>query len=344
MIRLLLLVLLAARLQGGAKLDIYVIDVEGGKAVLFVSPSGQSMLIDAGWPSGLNNIPPSVDRIVEVAHAAGLKRIEHLVISHFDVDHLGDVPLLASKIPVGHLYDHGEIQTTPASAARAQQRFAPYAAFRRTVPHTQLKPGDRVPLKGVNVQVVAAGGIMITKPLPHAGKANPLCAANHQIDSLPTDVEDDQSIGLVITFGRFRMLDLADLEAHNSHPLVCPNNLLGAFDVYNVNVHGQWKGIAPELVGAVNAPVIIQANGARKGADSKTWPVLSAAPDRVDIWQLHYSENAGNGANPPEDFIANPAGPDGFKQIRISAAPDGSFAVTNTRNNFTRRYPPVNSR
>ena len=324
--------------QAARNLDIYFIDVEGGKAVLFVSPSGQSMLIDAGWPSGLNNIPPSADRIVEAVHAAGLKRIDHVVISHFDVDHLGDIPLLASKIPLRHLYDHGEIQTTPAGAARAQQRFAPYAAFRNKVAHTTLKPGDKVPLKGVEIQVVAAGGKTIAKPLAHAGKPNPLCATYRQIDALPSDIEDDQSIGLVIAMGRFRMLDLADLEAHNSHDLVCPNNLLGTFDVYNVNVHGQFKGIAPELAGAVKAPVIVQANGARKGADAKTWPVLSEAPGLVDIWQLHYSQNAGKDANPPDSFVANPDGPDAFKWIKISAAQDGSFTVTNARNGFSKRY------
>ena len=186
--------------------------------------------------------------------------------------------------------------------------------------------------------MVAAGGKLITKPLPHAGKPNPLCAANKQQDSLPTDVEDDQSIGLLISSGAFRMLDLADLEAHNTHDLVCPNNLIGTVDLYNVNVHGQFKGIAPELTGALNAPVVIQANGARKGADAKTWPILSAAPGLDDIWQLHYSLNSGKDANPREDFIANPEGADAFKWIKVSAARDGSFTVTNSRNGFTKRY------
>src|SRR5260370_13488855 len=137
-----------------------------------------------------------------------------------------------------------------------------------------------------------------------------------------SDGGDKQSIGLLITSGKFRMLDLADLEAHHSHDLVCPDNLIGTVDVYNVNVHGQFKGIAPELVGALQAPVIIQANGARKGADAQTWPVLEAAPEgrgkTKDIWQLHYSLNAGKDANPPEDFIANLEPPNGFKWIRIS--------------------------
>ncbi len=151
-------------------------------------------------------------------------------------------------------------------------------------------------------------------------------------------MEDDQSIGLLIGFGEFRMLDLADLEAHLSHDLVCPNNLIGAVDVYNVNVHGQIKGIAPELAGVVRAPVMIQANGPRKGADAQTWPILQATPGLKDIWQVHYSLNAGANANPADNFIANPDGKDEYKWIKISAARDGSFTVTNSRNGFTKSY------
>jgi competence protein ComEC len=271
--------------------------------------------------------------------AAGLKRIDFLVISHFDVDHLGDVPQLVAKIPVGRIFDHGDYQT---SSPQAAQRFASYTAVRGKIGHTVLKAGDKVPIKGVDIQVLSAGGQSIAKPLAGAGQRNALCETYKQQDALASDVEDNQSIGLLITSGKFRMLDLADLEAHHSHDLVCPDNLIGTVDVYNVNVHGQFKGIAPELVGALDAPVIIQANGARKGADSQTWPVLEAASGpqskMKDIWQLHYSLNAGKDANPPDDFIANLEPSDGFKWIRISAAQNGTFTVTNTRNGFSKRY------
>ena len=140
------------------------------------------------------------------------------------------------------------------------------------------------------------------------------------------------------------MLDLADLEAHPSHDLVCPNNLIGTVDVYNVNVHGQYKGIAPELAGAIQASVMIQANGESKGADAKTWPILKATAGLKDIWQLHYSLAGGKSANPPEDFIANPEGKDGFKWLRISASNDGSFTVTNSRNNFSKQYKKAPAR
>jgi competence protein ComEC len=329
-----LLALLATSLTAAKNLDIYVIDVEGGKAVLLVSPTGQSMLIDAGWPAS-NNRTASTDRIVEAARVAGLKRIDNLVITHFDIDHIGDVADLVSKISVGHIFDHGDLQT---SNTQAMQRFASYAAVRERIGHTVLNVGDRVPIEGADVRVVSAGGKLITKPLAGAGAHNVLCDRYRQADTLASDAEDDRSIGLMIAFGKFRMLDLADLEAHLSHDLVCPNNLIGPVSVYNVNVHGQFKGIAPELVGAVQAPVIVQANGARKGADAQTWPVLQGAAGLKDIWQVHYSLNAGNGANPADDFIANLEGPDGFKWIQISAEKSGVFTVTNARNGFSRRY------
>jgi beta-lactamase superfamily II metal-dependent hydrolase len=326
--------LLAASLSAAPGLEIYVIDVEGGKSVLLVSPSGQSMLFDAGWPASSNRLA-STERIVEAVEAAGIRRIDFLVISHFDTDHIGDIPLLAAKVPIEHIFDHGEYLTTNPQAA---ERFAAYASLRDKIGHTVLHVGDRVPIKGVDVRVLSAGGQLITKPLPKAGARNPLCESNKQQHALVTDVEDNQSIGLLITSGKFRMLDLADLEAHYSHDLVCPRNLIGDVDVYNVNVHGQFKGIAPELAGALHAPVIIQANGARKGADAQTWPVLRAAPGLQDIWQLHQSLNAGKDANPPDDFIANLEPADSFKWIRISVAKDGTFNVTNTRNGFSKRY------
>jgi beta-lactamase superfamily II metal-dependent hydrolase len=332
-------------LDAAGTLDIYTIDVEGGKAVLFVSPSGESMLIDAGWPEAPGRMA-SVDRIVETAKGAGLKQIDHLVISHFDGDHLGDVPQLASKIPIRHIYDHGEFQPPPASPdpqfkARldaALGRFRAYDEVRRKIGHTVLKVGDKIPIKGVDVEVVTANGKLLEKPLKGAGQANPLCAAHPQAAVIERDVEDNLSVGLLITLGKFRMLDLADLEAHHSHELVCPNNLIGTVDVYHVNVHGQFKGIAPELIGAVHPRVAIMGNGARKGADPPSWPVLRATPGLEDIWQDHYSAAGSKDTNPPDDYIANLEPVDGGKLIKLSAESNGKFTLTNTRNGFTKSY------
>ena len=129
------------------------------------------MLFDVGWPASNNRIA-STERIVEAVQAAGLKRIDFLVISHFDVDHMGDVPQLVAKIPAGRIFDHGEYQISNPQAAL---RFAPYAALREKIGHTVLKVGDRVPIKGVDVQVLSAGGQLIAKPLAGAGQRNALC-------------------------------------------------------------------------------------------------------------------------------------------------------------------------
>ena len=191
----------------------------------------------------------------------------------------------------------------------------------------------------MDIQVVTSAGRLLNKPLKGAGAANPLCATNPQAAPIERDVEDDQSIGLLWEFGGFRMLDLADLEAHLSHELVCPVNLIGTVDVYHVNVHGQFKGIAAELAGAIRPTVAIMGNGARKGGDPPTWPILRATAGLEDIWQVHYSVAGGADANPPPDFVANLQQPaDEFAMIKLMVQPDGTYAVTNTRNGFTRTY------
>ena len=331
-----LLTFLVSVLAAANTLDVYTVDVEGGKCVLFVSPSGESLLIDVGWPAS-NTRPASTDRILEAVKAAGLRRIDHLLISHFDIDHRGDVPALEARFPIGHIYDHGD------GLDPRQEWFKAYDAVRRKVGHTVVKPGDKIPLKGVDVEVVAAAGKFIQQPLQGAGAPNPLCSTNLQQALIERDVEDNLSVGLLITFGKFRMLDLADLEAHHSRELVCPNNLIGTVDVYHVNVHGQFKGIAPELIGALHPRVAIMGNGATKGADPQTWPILRATPGLEDIWQVHYSANGTRNTNPPDDFIANLEPTDEYKSIKLSADSSGTFTVTNTRNAFAKTYKPVSA-
>jgi beta-lactamase superfamily II metal-dependent hydrolase len=315
-------------------LTFYTIDVEGGKSVLVVSPSGESMLLDAGWPAS-GNREASTERIVAALTGAGLKQVDYLVISHFDMDHLGDVPALAARFPIRHILDHGQA----LSPSTDRDRFNAYDELRRKIGHTVLKPGDKVPLKGVDIEVVTSAGRLPSKPLKGAGAANSLCADNTQAPSIERDVEDDQSIGLLFQFGKFRMLDLADLEAHLCHELACPVNLIGTVDVYHVNVHGQFKGMAAELAGAIRPTVAIVGNGARKGSDPATWPILRATPGLEDIWQVHYSAAGSKDTNPPPDFIANPQEPlDRFAMIKLTVEPDGLYTVTNTRNGFSKTY------
>jgi competence protein ComEC len=328
----LLCFLLLPAVRAAGTLDVYVLDVEGGKSVLVVSPAGESLLFDAGWPG---NNGRDVDRILQATKAAGLKQIDYLVISHYDLDHLGDVPLLASKIPIKHFVDHGPLQTTRSDFA---PRYNPYAALRDKGDYQAVKPGDRIPIKGLDVMVITSATKVLDKPLPGAGAPNPLCDSTPEKPERTIDLEDNMSVGLLFTLGKFRMLDMADLEWFYDRKLMCPNNPIGTVDVYQVSIHGQDKGVSPALAQAIHARVAIMANGPRKGGDPATWPTLRNAPGMEDIWQLHYAENGTAATNPSADFIANPDAACEAKWIKLSAAPDGTFTVTNSRNGFSKTY------
>jgi competence protein ComEC len=326
-------------------MDVYAIDTEGGKAMLVISPSGETMLVDLGWTESGMMAAPSTPHVIDALKAIGVTRIDHLVMSHYDIDHIGDLPGLVAEIPVGHVYDHGEIKLAQVDDPRwarmgeiAKARFESYAAVRDKIGHTVLKPGDRLPIQGIDVQVIHAGGKWITEALPGAGAPNAACATVKQADLNPRDLEDDQSIGLLYTFGDFRMYDPADLEAHNAHELVCPDNPIGTVDVYAINVHGQNKGYAAAMVSALRAPVVIEFNGTRKGGDADVWTNLRSSATPPDIWALHFNEAAGAEKNPAPEFIANLQGPDGQENIHISATRNGTFTVTNERNGFSKTY------
>ena len=322
----------SSTMRAAKPLAVYDVDVEGGKCVLLVAPSGESMLIDVGWP-GYNG--RDTDRIVAALKAAGLKQVDYLVITHYDIDHLGDVPLLLSKFPVKHIVDHGPME---ASGKTPSDRYQAYAALRDRMDHITVKPGDQIPIKGVHVLVVTAARQRIEKPLKGAGAPNPICATTPAKPEIPSDVEDNMSIGLLVTQGKFRMLDLADLESAYDYRLMCPANPIGSVDVYQVSIHGQDKGVSPVLAQALGARVAIMGNGARKGGAPQTWETLRGASGLEDIWQVHYSIAGGKEHNPPDDYIANLAGFDEAHWIKLSARNDGTFSVTNGRNGFTKTY------
>jgi beta-lactamase superfamily II metal-dependent hydrolase len=326
------LLLLADTSAHSAKtLEVYDIDVEGGKSVLMVAPSGESMLFDMGWPG---NNGRDVERIVAAAKAAGITQIDYLVSSHYDIDHLGDVPLLVSRFPVRHVVDHGPME---ASGKTPSAQYKAYAEVRDRMSHLTVKAGDRIPIKGVDVLVVQAAGKHIERPLKGAGGHNAVCDTTPPEPERAQDIEDNMSIGLLITFGKFRMLDMADLESAYDYKLMCPNNPIGSVDVYQVSIHGQDKGVSPVLAQAIHARVALMANGSRKGGAPQTWRTLRAAPGLEDIWQVHYSIAGGTESNPSGDYIANPEGTEAH-WLRLSAESNGTFTVINSRNGFRKVY------
>jgi len=205
--------------------------------------------------------------------------------------------------------------------------------------HLLAKPGDWIPIQGINVQVLTAAGNEISEPLAGTDAPNPLCAGVKRKDNDPS--ENAQSIGMLITYGKFRMIDLGDLTWNKELGLACPFNVIGTVDVYLSTHHGLDLSGAPPLVQALHPLVAIMNNGARKGGSPEAWQTMRSSPGLEDIWQLHYALEAGKANNAPEPFIANLEEHCQGNWIRLSAEPDGQFTVTNGRNGKTKAYKPA---
>lgn len=322
-----------AVLPAAKDLQVYFIDVEGGQATLFVSPSGESMLVDTGW-SGHNS--RDADRIAAVAKHAGVKKIDYLVITHYHEDHVGGVPQLAAKLPIRNFVDHGE---SVEHDRRSNELYKAYSEYREKGTHLQVKPGDTVPIKGIEVKVLTAAGNEIADPLMGAGEANPLCAADKLRER--DETENARSVGTLITFGKFRAIDLGDLTWNKEHDLVCPNNKVGKVDLYITTHHGMDMSGSEAIVHALHPRVAIMDNGARKGGTPPAWQAMHNSPGIEDIWQLHFAVEGGKDNNSPDMFIANidEQGDQG-NWIRLTVHPDGSFTVYNSRNKHTKTYEP----
>ena len=288
--------LVAAQAPSTKPLDIYVVDTEGGKAALFVSPTGQSLLIDSGNPGGRDT-----DRIMEAVNQAGLKQIDFLISTHYHVDHIGGLAELVKRIPVGTFIDHG-----PSVEQREQvQGFqATYAELYGKAKHLVVKPGDKVPITGLDWRIVTSAGQALKTPLPGGGKPNPECA---KFTPKEMNNEDDngQSVGSVVTLGQFRLADFGDLLWNREQELMCPNNPIGTVDLYMVTHHGLDQSGSPVLVHALQPRVAVMQNGTRKGAGTQAMPTMRSSPGLEDIWQLHWSYGAGIEQNSAGVFIAN---------------------------------------
>jgi competence protein ComEC len=312
-------------------LDIRFIDVEGGQATLIVSPSGESLLVDTGYP-GFNG--RDADRIAAAVKQAGLSRIDYLMITHYHGDHVGGAGALAARVPIRTFVDHGP---TVEQGDRPAALYNEYLQTRAKGRHVLARPGDTLPVTGIDVRFVAAAGDLITKPLPGAGAPNPLCRDFKPAQPDPS--ENARSVGMVLSYGSFRMLDLGDLTWNKEHGLVCPNNLLGTVDVYLTTHHGLDQSGPAVLVHAVQPRVAVMNNGPKKGGMPSAWRIIRDSPGLEDLWQLHYAVDAGADHNVPEPFIAN-LDDTTAHGIRITAQRDGRFVVTNARNGQSKTYQP----
>jgi competence protein ComEC len=349
----------AAQDRAARTLDVYVIDVEGGNATLFVSPSRESLLIDTGNVGAA--AMRDADRIMAAVKDAGLSQIDRLITTHYHGDHFGAMAEVVGRIPVREFIDHGpSVEENAATDAFLQNVYPGLYAKGR---HTVVQPGHRFSMGDVDVRIVASAGKRAGAGVPGAGRPNPYCATTKPQE--PDTGENAQSVGSHFTFGRFRALHLGDLTWNKEIELMCPTNRLGDIDLFVVSHHGQASSNSPVLVHAIQPRVAVVNNGPRKGGYADAMKVLFAAPRLEGIWQLHFSQLSGQEYTVPGMFIANvvdeqpsampiapmtpPArGASGAPPppvhngqaywIKISARQDGSFAVTNTRNGFSKTY------
>src|SRR5215472_8854895 len=311
-------------------LEIYFIDVEGGQATLVVSPSGESLLIDTGWPG---NEGRDADRILAAAHQASLKQIDYVLITHYHRDHVGGVPPLLDGIKVGTFLDHGP------NLEDSQVTRTDYAAYEKAIaghPRVTVKPGWALPIKGIEVRVLTAAGEHITDPLPAAGEANSYCRAEPATPEDPT--ENARSVGVLITYGKFRFLDLGDLTKKKELGLACPNNLLGTVDLFLATHHGTDLSNPKALVWALHPDVAVIDNGPRKGSSPAAWQIVHDSPGLRDLWQLHYAEESDREHNVDPEHIANVKENCEGKYLEVTAEKDGSFTLTNTRTGAQKTY------
>jgi competence protein ComEC len=319
-------------------LRIFFIDVEGGQATLFVTPAGQSLLIDTGWDGGDGRGSRDADRIVATAKKAGISKIDYVLITHFHEDHVGGAPQLADRIPIGTFIDHGENrESTDAPTMQVWQAYQKLLAAGK-FQHITPKPGDALPIKGIEATVISGDGATLAAPLPDAGQENPYCKGAEQFPEDQT--ENKRSLGTLITFGKLRILDLGDLTRDKEAELMCPVNKIGKIDIYIVSHHGWGQSSSPAFVYGLAPRVAIMDNGAKKGGTPSVLDIIRKSPGLENLWQVHFSDEGGAAHNVPEEFIANPQGTDAGNYLELIAHPNGSFEVFNSRTQKSKKYPP----
>lgn len=301
------------------RLDIYFIDVEGGAATLIVTPQGESMLIDSGYPDFGGR---DKNRILDVVrNVAGLEHIDHAVVSHWHRDHYGNHAALAAEIEIKNFWDRGipaELQEDP----EFPDRIGYYRSASQNNSQTVV-PGDQLPLKRGKTPISATVVTASRQVIPNAGDPNPF-AGEHKPQ--PEDASDNAaSVSTLLKFGDFKFLCCGDLTWNVEAKLVTPNNPLGRVDVFMVTHHGLPSSNNPVLLKAIDPVVSVMCNGPEKGGDPATLATLKQVKSLKAQYQLHRNVNVADEAQTSPEFIANTgttADCEGV-HIKLSVAPDG---------------------
>jgi hypothetical protein len=232
--------------------------------------------------------------------------------------------------------DHGDsVELNRPKVAAAYKEYEERSAGKRRI----LKAGDSIPLKGVDVEVVMSAGRAITKPMKGAGAVNPACA-DFQEHGPEQDPDNDQSVGFVLQYGKFRFIDMGDLTWNYEQKLVCPANLIGKIDLYQTTHHGLERSNSPQFVWAIQPTVAVMNDGPRKGGPVSVFEILRKSPGLQDIWQGHLALAIPKDVNTDEKMIANLGPTADCKGDLLKASVDskGQFTITNLRNGFSKTY------
>ncbi len=341
--------------EASRDLKIVTVDVEGGAAVLFVTPEGKSLLIDTGWAPGLGGprpvpgappappLPSSADRIAAAAASLGITRIDYLLMTHYHADHLGGLEALLAKLPVGTFIDHGpNREEPPPNATPRQLAFATATQYPKWVAayqghgHITAQAGQQLDIGSMRLEFVTSDGRVLDTPLPGAGQPNSLCAGVPQMDRNGGE-ENVRSVGTLITFGKTRILELGDLTWNKEIELLCPANKIGKVDVYFVTGHGMNLSSSPETA-ALDPLVAVMQNGPTKGGDEAVIKTVNTYPGLKGFWRVHYTVRYPD-LNGDPDYIANLNGvPDNGYSIDLDITRAGGITVTNSRNGFSKTY------
>ena len=347
-----------AAASDAAPLRMIPIDVEGGAATLYIAPDGKSLLVDAGWPAGLGGPRPapgqppaapalsSAAKIIATARQAGLSRFDYVLVTHYHVDHVGGLAELAAGFPVGTFLDHGKNrEQPPAGANPARLTFAPVTTYPRYIaaiaghPHRVLHAGDTLHLGEVLVTVVNSDGAALPQLLKGASTPGVGCqgAAPEANDG---GEENWRSAGLLLQWGKARVLALGDSTMRVENALVCPANRIGKVDVMLADNHGSDNSNGQALLDSVSPRIVVLDNGATKGADAATFGRIAAMRQPPAVWQLHLATRSPT-LNTDEAHIANlSADEDAHLNLQLSVERDGTITILNPRTNASTRYPP----
>ncbi len=317
-------------------LNFYFIDTEGGAATLIVTPAKQAVLLDAGW-EGFDG--RDAKRIQRAMQQAGVTTIDYLIASHYHQDHYSGIPELARLVTVKHFLDHGKL-TELSEDPKFAERYGAYqtAAKNNSI---ALHPGDPIRLLSLpgapplKLQCVAANASV----LGGQGRRNAECTPP-PVGEKDTS-ENGRSVAVKLTWGAFDFLNLADLTWNISQHLVCPTNLLGEIDLYQVTHHGGNVNNNPVLLKSLRPTVAVMINGPRKGGHPDTIKWLQELSSLKALYQLHRNVQVPADQNVGAEFIANPdEQPDAGYMISVAVdQAKRTFTVTNERTKESKNYP-----